>query len=188
MTISRLRAGMLCLAMFAVAVFLCPDFTHAQGTTEGAIAGTVSDPSGAVVANARIAVVNEGTNQKFETASDDQGYFRVTHLQPATYTVNISAPGFGEYAAQHTLVTVGSVTTVDAHVTVGTTGQTVEVSGEVPLINLESPELASTVGQEQINSLPINGGRWSSFALLTPGAVSNSSGFGLLSFRGTSGF
>ena len=120
MTMSRLRAGMLCLAMFAVAVFLCPDFTHGQGTTEGAIAGTVSDPSGAVVANARIAVVNEGTNQKFETASDDQGYFRVAHLQPATYTVNISAPGFGEYAAQHTLVTVGSVTTVDAHVTVGT--------------------------------------------------------------------
>jgi outer membrane receptor protein involved in Fe transport len=186
MTISRLRAGIFCLAIFAVAVFLGPNFLHAQGTTEGAIAGTISDPSGAVVANARISVVNEGTNQKFDAASDDQGYFRVTHLQPATYTVNISAPGFGEYAAQHTLVTVGSVTTVDAHMTVGTTGQTVEVSGEVPLINLESPELAATVGQEQINSLPINGGRWSSFALLTPGAVSNSSGFGLLSFRGTS--
>ena len=186
MTIGRLRAGLLCLAIIAIGVFPATGSLHAQGTTEGAIAGTVSDPSGAVVANARISVVNEGTNQKFETNSDGQGYFRVAHLQPATYTVNVSAQGFSEYAAQHTLVTVGSVTTVDAHVTVGGTGQTVQVTGEVPLINSETPELASTIGQVQINSLPINGGRWSSFALLTPGAVSNSSGFGLLSFRGTS--
>ena len=185
-TISRLRAGIFSLALIAIGMFLGTGSLHAQGTTEGAIAGTVFDPSGAVVANARISITNEGTNLKFETVSDQQGYFRVSHLQPAIYLVNIAAQGFSEYSAQHTLVTVGSVTTVDAHVTLGSTGQTVVVSGDVPLINAESPEVASTVGEAQINSLPINGGRWSSFALLTPGAVSNSSGFGLLSFRGTS--
>ena len=185
-TISRLRAGIFSLALIAIGMFLGTGSLHAQGTTEGAIAGTVFDPSGAVVANARISITNEGTNLKFETVSDQQGYFRVSHLQPATYLVNIAAQGFSEYSAQHTLVTVGSVTTVDAHVALGSTGQTVVVSGDVPLINTASPELASTVGEAQINSLPINGGRWSSFALLTPGAVSNSSGFGLLSFRGTS--
>jgi hypothetical protein len=66
------------------------------------------------------------------------------------------------------------------------TSETVEVTAEVPQINTTSPEFAPTLNQTAISNLPINGGRWSSFALLTPGVVSNSSGFGLLSFRGIS--
>src|SRR5206468_10712095 len=53
-------------------------------------------------------------------------------------------------------------------------------------INFTSPDFAPTLDQTAISNLPINGGRWSNFALLTPGVVSDSNGFGLLSFRGIS--
>jgi len=62
----------------------------------------------------------------------------------------------------------------------------VDVTAEAPQINTTSADFAPTLNQTAISNLPINGGRWSSFAVLTPGVVANSSGFGLLSFRGTS--
>src|SRR5207244_1208095 len=60
------------------------------------------------------------------------------------------------------------------------------VSAEIPQVNTNSAEFAPTVDQTAISNLPINGGRWSSFVLVTPGAVSDANGFGLISFRGMS--
>ena len=60
------------------------------------------------------------------------------------------------------------------------------MTGEAPQINYTSNDFAPTLNQVAIDNLPINGGRWSQFTLLTPGAVSDSSGFGLISFRGMS--
>src|SRR5207247_9331734 len=57
---------------------------------------------------------------------------------------------------------------------------------EIPQVNTNSAEFAPTVDQTAISNLPINGGRWSSFVLLTPGAVNDANGFGLISFRGMS--
>jgi outer membrane receptor protein involved in Fe transport len=173
------------LMCLTIVLSLCR-YTNAQTAVDGAIGGTVLDAAGAVIPNAKVVVVNEGTNLETDAVSDGQGFFRVIHLQPATYTVTITAPGFADFKAEHAVVTVGSLTTLEPRLGVGSAGQTVVVEGETPLVNTTTPEVASTINQQQINSLPINGGRWSSFALLTPGAVSNSAGFGLLSFRGTS--
>jgi hypothetical protein len=84
------------------------------------------------------------------------------------------------------IVQVGSITELSPHLTVGGTAETVDVTAEAPQINATSPEFASTLNQVAIDNLPINGGRWSNFAILTPTVVSDSSGFGLLSFRGMS--
>jgi len=168
-----------CLFTFLPKVF-------AQSTTDGAIGGTVYDSTGAAVPNANVSVQNEGTNAVVNATTDAQGFFRVIHLQPANYTVTISAAGFQEYKAEHTVVTVGSFTNLEPHLTVGNSSQTVTVTDAAPLVNTNSPEVNSVINQQQINNLPINGGRWSNFAVLTPGVVSNSDGFGLLSFRGVS--
>ncbi|HEY6972005.1 MAG TPA: hypothetical protein VJA94_22530, partial [Candidatus Angelobacter sp.] len=90
------------------------------------------------------------------------------------------------YKAEQVVVQVGSLTEVSPHLGIGGTSETVEVSAEAPMINYTTPDFANTLDQTQIANLPINGGRWSNFALLTPTVVSNSSGFGLLSFRGIS--
>lgn len=167
-------------------LFACTLPVFAQSTTDGAIGGTVYDATGAAVPNAGISVRNEGTNAETAATADAQGFFRVIHLQPGNYTVTITVPGFQEYKAEHTVVTIGSFTNLEPHLTIGNSSQTVTVTDAAPLINTNSPEVNSVINQQQINNLPINGGRWSNFAVLTPGVVSNSDGFGLLSFRGVS--
>src|SRR6266702_1652899 len=90
-------------------------FAHAQTAVDGAIGGTVLDSSGALVSSATIDVVNESTNAHSTATADDQGFFRVIHLQPATYTVTVTASGFSEFKAEHTVVSVGSLTTIEPH-------------------------------------------------------------------------
>ncbi|HXY14618.1 MAG TPA: TonB-dependent receptor, partial [Terriglobales bacterium] len=84
------------------------------------------------------------------------------------------------------IVQVGSVTEVTAKLNVASAGATVVVTAEIPQVNTNSAEFAPTVDQAAISNLPINGGRWSNFVLLTPGAVNDINGFGLISFRGIS--
>lgn len=158
----------------------------AQSETEGAIGGTIVDQQGAVVPNAKVTVTNTGTNQQFTTATSDTGAYRATHLQPGIYEVKIDAAGFAAYDQKNVVVEIGRITTIDPKMSVSGSNETVTVSGEAPTVNTDTPDFASNVNQVQINNLPINGRRWSNFALLTPGVVADSAGFGLLSFRGIS--
>jgi len=158
----------------------------AQSTTDGAISVTVTDASGAAVAGANVTVRNNGTSLEQTAMTDDTGYIRVAKLQPAGYTVKVEASGMAPFTSENVIVQVGTVTDVFAKLNVASAGATVVVSAETSAINTSSQEFAGIVNQEAISNLPINNGRWSSFALLTPGAVNDTSGFGLISFRGIS--
>ena len=172
--------------MVALLLAISGTLLLAQSTTDGAIGGTVYDVRGAVVANATVTVHNNGTNAEKTITTDGSGYYRVTNLPSGTYTVTINQQGFAPYKASQVIVQVGSVTDVSPHMAVGTTTEVVSVTAEAPAINTTSADFAPTLNQTAIENLPINGGRWSSFAILTPGVVSDSNGFGLLSFRGIS--
>jgi carboxypeptidase family protein len=172
---------------FCVAsVLCCSQVAKAQSTTDGAITGTVVDTSGAAVPNAKVTAKNVGTNATASVTTDDTGYFRIGKLTPAEYSIAVDATGFAPYQAEHVVVQIGSFTDVNIKLNVASAGATVEVTAEVPVINTVSQEFATVVDAQAISNLPINNGRWTSFALLTPGAVNDGSGFGLLSFRGIS--
>jgi outer membrane receptor protein involved in Fe transport len=173
------------LFAFVIALTLCGS-ALAQSTTDGAIGGTVYDVNGAVVPNATVVVHNNGTNAEQRIATDASGYYRVRALQPATYTVTVSSQGFAPYKAENVIVQVGSLTDVSPRLGVAGAAETVTVSAETPQINTATPDFAPVVDFVQINNLPINGGRWSAFSVLTPGVVNDSNGFGLVSFRGMS--
>jgi len=183
--VRSLPCWLICIISVAHLFFLT-SVLRAQSTTDGAIAGTVSDPSGGVVSNAIVTVTNNGTNLAQTISTDEWGYFRVGKLQPASYAVVVEAAGFGAYRAEKVVVEVGSVTEILARLNLKSAGDTIVVSAEIPQVNTDSPEFAPIVDQTAIDNLPINGGRWSDFALLTPGVVNDASGFGLLSFRGMS--
>jgi hypothetical protein len=174
-----LFAVLLSLLSFASAV-------QAQTAVDGAVGGNVLDSAGAVVANAPVTVRSIDTNAEQKTVTDGSGYFRVIHLQPGTYDVTITAPGFDTYVAKSLTVQVGSLTDVEARLKVGGSAQTVEVTGDAPLVNTTSPDFAGVVDQATLHNLPQNNYRWSAFALLTPGVVNDINGYGLLSFRGQS--
>ncbi|HMY76847.1 MAG TPA: carboxypeptidase-like regulatory domain-containing protein, partial [Blastocatellia bacterium] len=158
----------------------------AQSAVTGAINGTVSDPAGAVISNATITIKSVGTNKEQTATTTGEGSFKFSNLQPGTYTVTVAAPGFAEFKLTQVVVEVGRATNVEAGMRVAGSGESVQVIADAGLVNTENKEFTSNINQTSINELPINGRRWSNFAILTPSVVPDGS-FGLLSFRGISG-
>jgi hypothetical protein len=172
-------ASLLVLAVFALSAM-------AQSTTTGAINGSVTNPNKEVVTGATVTVKNNDTNKEVTATTDDNGGFKVTNLDPGTYTVTVNQSGFAPFTNGGIVVEVGRSTPVEVGLSLqGVTG-TVQVTAEAPVINNSSQDFTSNVNQTTINESPINGRRWSNFAILTPGAVPDGT-FGLISFRGISG-
>ena len=158
----------------------------AQSSTTGAIIGTVTDPSGAAVPNAKIAVLDTDTGIEHDETTNSDGFYSSSYLQPGTYSVTVTKDGFAIYSHTGILVQVGSRLTVDAALPLVTTQATITVTGQTPLIETEKTAVSQTVTQNLTVGLPTNGRRWEDFVLLTP-AVSADGGSGLSSFRGISG-
>lgn len=173
-----------CLAMIVIVLFACGAF--AQSTTDGAIGGLVTDQSGAVVPNAGVSTKSLATGASASGKSDEGGRFLIIHLQPGVYSVEIAATGFAAYKATSVTVEVGRTTTIDATLGVQTQSETVIASAEAPVITTDRADFSTNINLTTIDNLPINGRRWSTFALSTPGAVPDGN-FGLVSFRGVSG-
>ena len=165
---------------------LCAIGALAQSTTTGAIGITVTDPNGAVVAGAAVTVKNVETNKEDTATSDDEGRARIVNLQPGTYTITVKASGFGDFTQENVVVEIGTVNSLDAKMAIGSATSVVEVTSTAPVINTDQQDFSSNINQTSINELPINGRRWSTFAMMTPGTTPDGT-FGLISFRGISG-
>ena len=157
-----------------------------QSTTTGAIGGVVTNPNEEVIPGATITVKNLGTAKEDSEVTDDQGRFRIVNLQPGSYSVIVNATGFGLYTQDLVTVEVGQVTNLPIQVALGAVSGTVDITSDAPVINTSQQDFSSNINQTSINELPVNGRRWSNFAVLTPGAVPDGN-FGLISFRGISG-
>src|SRR5689334_675971 len=171
-------AGLLVLGLCAIA--------FAESTTTGEIGGVVTNPNEEVVAGASVSVKNTETNKEDSATADDTGRFKVANLQPGRYSVTVNSSGFSPLTQENVIVEVGRETPLEVALSVGPVTGTVDVSAEAPVINTTQQDFSSNINQTSINELPINGRRWSNFALLTPGAVPDGT-FGLISFRGISG-
>jgi Carboxypeptidase regulatory-like domain len=158
----------------------------AQSTTQGAIAGTVEDASGAIVPNAAVTIHNDGTNAEVHLTADSSGYFKAPLVEPGTYTVTVSAGSFKNYRTNGVVVQVGQQTEVAPKMTTGEASSVVEVTAEAPILNFDSPDFSASLNQTALQNIPVNNRRWSALAMTTPGVVADSSGFGLVSVRGIS--
>ena len=174
------------LFFVSVLVFAFSAVAFAQSTTTGAIGGVVTNPAKEVVPGAQITVRNVGTNKEDTATTDDTGRFKVANLQPGRYAVTVNSSGFSPLTQENVVVEIGRETNLEASLQVGPVTGTVDVSAEAPVINTTQQDFSTNINQTSINELPINGRRWSNFALLTPGAVPDGT-FGLISFRGISG-
>ena len=167
-------------------MFATSALTFGQSTVSGAIGGTVSNPNNEVVPNASVTVKSADTNKEDTAVTDDQGRFKISNLQPGTYTITVDGAGFSPFTAEKVVVEVGRETTVNAPLSIGPVSGSVVVTSEAPVINTSQQDFSTNINQTSINELPTNGRRASNFVLLTPGAVPDGD-FGLISFRGISG-
>ena len=184
----RTRGGVYVVGfVFALVAWLMTiPAASAQSSTDGAIGGTVTDQSGAVVPSASVNVTNLGTGSKSTSLSDESGRYQIIHLQPGLYSLEISSKGFASFKANSITVEVGRMTAIDATLGVQTQTETVVATAEAPVITTDRADFSTNINSTTIENLPINGRRWSTFALSTPGAVPDGN-FGLVSFRGVSG-
>jgi len=176
-----IKLSFLCLLLLGLS-----SIAAAQSTTTGAIGGVVSNPNKEVVPGAAISVRNVETNKEDAATTDDSGRFKVANLQPGRYAVTVNSSGFSPMTQENVVVEIGRETNLEIALSVGPVTGSVDVSAEAPVINTTQQDFSSNINQTSINELPINGRRWSNFALLTPGAVPDGT-FGLISFRGISG-
>ena len=174
-------------AFCLVLLFFLPTLSKLQGqSTTGLIGGTVYDPQHAVIPNARIVALNEATGAEFLAYSDKSGNYTLADLPPGTYSVDITGDAFTAFTATHVVVELGRRTPLTTTLRIGATSSTVQVGAIVPFQSTY-PSVSTNITQSQLQNLPSDSRRWSSFALLTPGVVSDQDGHGLLSFRGISG-
>jgi len=176
----HVRAGAAFVALLALsAVGLL-----AQTAGSGEIAGTVTDPAGAVVPGATILIHNTDTSADRSLTTNDSGIYTAAFLQTGHYEVSAGKTGFAK--AQHTgiLLEVGRTITIDFALTVQAGTQTVNVTSETPVVDTDKTEVSQEVSQELVENLPIVGRRWDNFVLLTPGVTTDG---GLVSYRGISG-
>jgi Carboxypeptidase regulatory-like domain/TonB dependent receptor/TonB-dependent Receptor Plug Domain len=186
MTLHRIRLSILCLALLSVAAFTGSTASYAQSTTQGAISGSVLDSSGAVIPGATITITNNATNFTVKLVADASGFFKAPLLEPGAYTVSIAAPSFANYRADNVVVVVGQDTGLEPRLAVASSSAEVIVTEQSPVMNLESPDFTATLNTQALQNVPINNRRWSSLAMTTPGVVSDSNGYGLVSIRGVS--
>ena len=171
--------------LFAFTVASVGSLALAQSAVTGAVGGSAIDSNNAVVANATVTLRSSDTNKVETATTDSEGRFRFTNLQPGVYVLTVSATGFSEFKLDQVIVEVGRLSNVEAVLSVGAAASTVDIVAS-SAINVDSKEFTTNINQVAINELPINGRRWSDFALLTPGSTPDGT-FGLISFRGISG-
>jgi len=146
----------------------------------GTITGSILDPGGALIPDAIILVVNQGTGIKLETKSTGTGNFAAPYLSAGLYDVSVEAQGFKRYTQKGVRVQVAQTTSLEVQLQIGATTDSISVSGDAPLLQTESAAQSTTVSREQLNQLPLNFaiGQGAirnplSFAQLSPGASIN---------------
>jgi hypothetical protein len=147
----------------------------AQTSTTGDVAGVVTDPSNAVVPDAKVSLRDNTKGSTQETKTNKDGAYHFYLLSPDPYTISVTAAGF-DTTTHSVSVALGQIQTVDIHLTLGTSTQTVTVTETAPLIQTENGDTASAVSQQQVANVPNPGNDLSAIAQLAPGVVVNTQG------------
>ncbi|MFN9754006.1 MAG: carboxypeptidase-like regulatory domain-containing protein, partial [bacterium] len=133
------------------------------------ISGVVKDPSGAVVANAKVSVKNDSTAFERQTTTNNSGFYTVTNISPGYYTVSVEATGFKKTATSRNKLDAGVPIAVNIELSVGQLTESVTVEASTAQVNTESATVGKTVEQAQIQNLTLNGRNPLFSALLRPG-------------------
>jgi hypothetical protein len=135
------------------------------------LSGTITDPSGAVVANAQVVVHSLATGTDRTVNTDSAGLYVVPSLQPGDYKIDARASGFGTYTVSKVTLEVDRVVTVNMHLAVSSTGETVQVNSADTQIEAQTITVGQVIDRASVQDLPLNGRHFLDLTVLTPGGV-----------------
>lgn len=167
----------LSFAAIAASLFLSFAIAHAQ-TVTGSVTGEVTDPTGAVITNAKVVVRNIETGVETSETTNGTGVYTVRFLPIGHYDVTVTAPGFAPRSFPAFTLEVDQTVKVDAQLEVGSASTVVKITDSSPILNTTDGALGVTLSTNEIQTIPLNGRDFSSVTLFVPGAVgSDPTGF-----------
>src|ERR1700722_19491514 len=135
----------------------------------GTLSGTVTDQAGGVVPDVAVAITNNATGEIRNVTTAADGIYTAPNLTPGIYTVTLTAPGFQKTMQSKVTMTVGGAQTLNLIMRVGQETETIQVTAEVPAVDLSNAEIGGITMEAAIEELPLNGRSWSDLANLTSG-------------------
>src|ERR1700737_2863525 len=147
---------------------LCSHPVHGQ-VVGGTISGTISDKSGAVVANATVSLQNLATGVTTAVTTNAQGLYSLPNLLPGDYQETVSATGFEKAIRNGIVLTVGAQMVSNVEMKVGAINESIQVSDQPPDLQLESSAISSSTDSKTLVELPLNARSWTDLATLQPG-------------------
>jgi hypothetical protein len=166
MTSSKLQT-----LLFSVVLVLTTSLSLYGQSTYGTVDGTVTDPSGAAISDAKVTLTNTGTQEKHTQATGDSGAYQFVNVIPGEYRLDVEKAGFKHFGRTNVVVQVQQDTHIDASLTVGQVSETVEVTSETPLLQAETSSLGQVVEQRKADELPLNGRNIFNLIIVSPAAV-----------------
>lgn len=157
-------------AMILLLVF-CGGAVYGQGIITGGISGTAVDPTGAIVPGATVKVVSESTGTTFQVIANAEGTFQISNVPIGSYTVTVTASGFGTSVLNHVGVVAGNLSPLKVSLSLGKNADTVQVEASASeLINTESAQGETLIQADQLATIPV-GGAFDNVTLVVPGVV-----------------
>jgi hypothetical protein len=150
-------------------------FAAAQVTGQATISGVVTDPSGAVIAGAEVAVTNAATNVSRNSVTNSTGYFEADGLNPGVYKILVTSAGFANLLREGITLEADARLNVPMKLSVGKTSNTVTVNADASLLNTESGSGGQVLTTKQLESLPVSGANTFQFMEIAPGVQSENS-------------
>lgn len=162
-----------CFSLSLLAALLLTSFITvppARAQVTGAtLTGTVTDPSGAVIPNAKVSVKNTATGVARDVTANSTGIYTAPNLLPGSYDITISASGFSTEVRSGIVLTVGQNQVLNVALQVGKVTNLVQVTGAAPTVQLASSSISAVVNATTVRELPLNGRDWTLLATLDPG-------------------
>src|SRR5271167_4474817 len=172
MQTSRIRTG---FGVFVVALALCLCSQLLAGVT-ASISGTVTDPSGAIVAGATVTATNVDTGVATTQPTNASGFYSFQSLPLGTYTIDVTRSGFKSYAQTGLVLDVNSALVVDVKLQVGATSEKVEVSAAALHVDTEATQMGEVITGKEMVDVPLVSRSYTDLLALQPGVISTSSG------------
>ena len=188
------HAGKSALRVLCIALLLLVAARpSAAQSVSGTILGTVSDSTGAVIAGAKVTILNEGTALTRTLVTDASGEYTAPSVPTGRYTVLAEIQGFKALTLSNIEVGVDQRVRIDLKLEVGAMTESVSIQAETPLVQTSSSELGTTVGNEEIEALPLNGRNFVNLTRTIPGVLrgipgANIDGAGSLAWRASASF
>ncbi|MGH9631275.1 MAG: carboxypeptidase regulatory-like domain-containing protein [Bryobacteraceae bacterium] len=135
------------------------------------ITGVITDPSGAVVVNARIRAIRQTTGLDYQTTSGDSGVYVLTALPIGAYELEVTGDGFQTIRRRGVTLNAGTRAKVDVQMALGQVAEVIEVSGQIPLLESETSNLGQVVENRTITQMPLNGRNYQDLAILSAGVL-----------------